>query len=86
MSVNLNKTYWAIVDESTGDTYCGGNSKTNGLYSSRGRAQTQYNRYIRRWESYMKNSYMKEETRDQYQKYIDDFKESYRIKEVRIAS
>lgn len=85
MSVNINNTYWAIVHETSGTTFCGGNSKTNGLYSSRSRAQTQYNQYTKRWENWLNSPHTTEAVKESYRKHIDDFKENYRIKEVQVA-
>lgn len=84
MAADIEKVYFAIQRFSDGKLTCGYNSRTNGLYSSEGRARTQMNRTVRRYERYLSYPHTSPEQKIQYQKYIDDHKANHRIIEVKL--
>lgn len=84
MAADIEKVYFAIQRISDGKLTCGYNSKTNGLYSSEGRARTQMNRPIRRYEKYMTFPHYADR-KAEFQKYIDEHKANHRIIQVKVV-
>lgn len=84
MAAIIEKIYYAIQDKN-GNLTCGYNSKTNGLYSSEGRARTQMNRHVRHYERYMNYAHVTPEQKAKYQQYIDDHKANHKIIQVKVV-
>lgn len=81
---NFNDTYFVIQGVEP-EFVTGGTSKTNGLYSSRSRAETHINQMLELYKEYASRSNSTERAKTSYQDKINEIK-LWEIKEVKVIA